>query len=210
MTHATLTSALDEQSEAIKLLVEQVKVLISAIDDLRCEIEWQARNGNLPESSETASSPADENEATEPEQVEQGAELNVAADESLLSAVGRLRAYERALSHGRRTAWRDEWATADDFEIPAGRLVSVSDDLWRTVLEFRPVHVIGDGCCCEEGIGAPYLLAWQSGDEFLIRELADEEALKLQELCLAAQAEESPQRALAPAAATDQAQLGLF
>ena len=81
----------------------------------------------------------------------------------------------------------DEWATDDDVEIPAGRMVAVDADMWSAVLDIRPAHVVGEGCCCEEGVGAPYLLAWRSGDEFLLRELSDEEARKLQELCLACQ-----------------------
>jgi hypothetical protein len=38
-------------------------------------------------------------------------------------------------------------------------------------------------------MGGPYLLAWQSGDEFLLRDLTDDEARKLQQLCVAGQAE---------------------
>lgn len=62
-------------------------------------------------------------------------------------------------------------------------------DMGSIVLDHRPAHIVGEGCYCKAGVGAPYLLAWQRGDEFLLRELSDEEAYRLQELCLAYQAE---------------------
>ena len=83
-----------------------------------------------------------------------------------------------------------ECATDIDFEIPAGRLVSGGADLWSAVLGIRSADVIGEGCCCEEGVVQPYLLTWRIGDEFILRELTDNEARKLQELCLANRAEE--------------------
>ncbi len=53
-------------------------------------------------------------------------------------------------------------------------------------------------------------LGTQFDNEFFLRELTDDEALKLREPCLAAQAEESARQGPAPIAAPDQAQLGLF
>ena len=56
----------------------------------------------------------------------------------------------------------------------------------------------------------PDLLAWRDGDEFLLRELTDDEALKLQQLCLACQAEEAARQESQVCPATAEAQLGLF
>src|SRR5205085_3522991 len=98
------------------------------------------------------------------------------------------------LSHAPRGLWLDQWTEAEELdmlEIPAGRVFSVSADLWEAVLSVRPAHVIGAGCDCEEDMGEPYLLAWQTETEFLLRELIDEEARKLQGLCLVCQADEA-------------------
>jgi hypothetical protein len=186
----------------------QIKILVTAVDDLRCEIEWQARNGAMAESS-TVSASLEVDDGVEGMGESPSAPI-MAPDDSLLSAVGRLRAFERACSQGPPTPWSDEWATGDDFEIPAGRLVSVGADLWSAVLDIRPAHVIGEGCCCEEGVGEPYLLAWRSGDEVMLRELTDGEARKLQVLCLACQAEEAARHENQACQATVESQLGLF
>ena len=37
--------AMEDVLAAIGVLTEQIGVLVSAVDDLRCEIEWQGRNG---------------------------------------------------------------------------------------------------------------------------------------------------------------------
>jgi hypothetical protein len=103
----------------------------------------------------------------------------------------RLAQLERSLAVGRRAEWPDEWHGNDAPELPAGKVIPVSEDLWEAVLDVRPAHVVGRGCCCEEGIGAPYLLAWQNEEGCLLRELSDEEAYELQRACLDAQAEEA-------------------
>ena len=92
--------------------------------------------------------------------------------------------------------------------MPIGRIVSLDPDLWGSILDFRPAHVIREGCCCEEGEGAPYLLAWRTETEFLLRELTDEEARLLQSLCLANQGELRPHQTTDVAPASTQ--LGLF
>jgi hypothetical protein len=201
---------LDDLLEAIESITDEIKVLVSAVDDLRCEIEWQARNGSNEESpTDSASAEADDEIDEEEEPAGEMAPPEL-PDDSLLSAAGRLRAYEQALTQGRRSAWSDDWATEDDFESPAGRLVPVDADLWAAVLDVRPAHVIGEGCECEEGIGAPYLLAWRDSDEFLLRELTEEEARTLQALCLAVQAGNSARQERAAVESQAEAQLGLF
>jgi hypothetical protein len=203
-------ATLDDVLAAIGVVTDQIKILVTAVDDLRCEIEWQDRNGTLGESpAESAPLEVDDGFGEVGESPAPSVPTEV-PDDSLLSAAGRLRAFERVCSQGPRTPWSDEWATGDDFEIPAGRLVSVGADLWDAVLDIRPAHVIGEGCCCEEGIGAPYLLAWRDGDEFLLRELTDDEARKLQELCLACQAEATDRHEHQVFRTTAEAQLGLF
>ena len=210
MTLLRPRATMDDLLAALDSVTDQIKVLVSAVDDLRCEIEWQARNGTIAESPTVSALPVADDGLEEVGESPAPSAATEVPDDSLLSAAGRLRAFERACSQGPRTPWSDEWATGDDFEIPAGRLVSVGSDLWSAVLDIRPAHVIGEGCCCEEGIGEPYLLAWRNGDEFMLRELTDEEARKLQELCLACQAEEAARQERQVCRATAEAQLGLF
>ncbi len=210
MTSLRPRATMDDLLAALDSMTDQIKVLVSAVDDLRCEIEWQARNVTIAESPTASASPEIDDgvkELGEPPALSAPTEV---PDDSLLSAAGRLGAFERACSQGPRTPWSDEWATGDDFEIPAGRLVSVGADLWSAVLDIRPAHVIGEGCCCEKEIGEPFLLAWRSGDEFMLRELTDGEARKLQELCLASQAEKAARRDRQVYRATAETQLGLF
>ena len=143
---------LDDLLAAIESITDKIKVLVSAVDDLRCEIEWQGRNSSNEDSPTVSASAEADNEIED--EGEPAGEITPpdVPDDSLLSAAGRLRAFERSCSQGARTPWSDEWATGDDFEIPAGRLVSVGADLWSAMLDIRPAHVIGEGCCCEEGI----------------------------------------------------------
>ena len=77
-------------------------------------------------------------------------------------------------------------------------------------MDFRPAHVIGEGCDCEDGMGSPYIVAWRSDDEFMLRELREDEARRLQKMCLAAHAD-SPARPEQPACECHpETQLGLF
>ena len=210
MTALRQRATMDDLLAALDSVTDQIKVMVSAVDDLRCEIEWQARNGPITESPTASAPPEVDDGVNEVGESPAPSAPTEIPDDSLLSAAGRLRAFERACSQGPRSPWSDEWATGDDFEIPAGRLVSVGADLWSAVLDIRPTHVIGEGCCCEEGIGEPYLLAWHSGDEFLLRELTDQEARKLQKLCLASQAEKPGRQDRQACRGTAEAQLGLF
>jgi hypothetical protein len=210
MTSLRQRATTDDLLAALDSVTDQIKVLVSAVDDLRCEIEWQARNGAIAEPPTGSALPETDDGSSEVGESPTPSAPPQMPDDSLLSAAGRLRAFERACSQGPRTSWSDKWATGDDFEIPAGRLVSVGTDLWSAVLDIRPAHVIGEGCYCEKGIGEPFLLAWRSGDEFMLRELNDGEALKLQELCLANQAEEAAPQESQVRRATGEAQLGLF
>ena len=54
--------------------------------------------------------------------------------------------------------------------MPTGRIIDVDADLWQSVLDIRPAHVVGNSCCCEAGEAAQYLVAWQTDREFLLRE----------------------------------------
>lgn len=199
---------------AIESVTDQIKVLVSAVDDLRCEVEWQSRNAP---STEYSSVPALPSVAEHPGRTWEAEETIYfpaakGRDDSLLTAAGRLRAYENVLLKAPRGLWLDEWNGAEELdvvELPVGRVFSVCADMWDAFVNIRPSHVVNAGCDCEEGVGAPYLVAWQSENEFLVRELDDEEALRLQELCLAAQAEQADKVAH-QAEASVQSQLGLF
>jgi len=70
--------------------------------------------------------------------------------------------------------------------------------------------VIDEECCCEEGETAPYLLAWYYGEEYFLRELTDAEARRLQELCLACQAEQAAKMQQPVCEMPAETQLGLF
>jgi hypothetical protein len=225
----------DSLLAAIDSVADQIKVLVAALDDVRCEVEWQARNLASNQQSnaavlESAIQPDDEwtdgvgdTAPASPHSVEAVDDsVNAVAEQktqspiedrvndSLLSAAGRLRAYEDLLFRSRRGMWLDEFVNEDDFEIPESLVFSVDGDLWMTVLDVRPAHVVGEGCCCEEDMGSPFLLAQRTEREFLLRELADEESHQLQELCLACQAERADAAAQDALLAPGQAQLGLF
>lgn len=198
---------------AIESVTDQIKVLVSAVDDLRCEVEWQSRNVSCAEDlSVPAFTERSDERADDLRKTTLGSPLAESRDDSLLTAAGRLRAYENGLLKAPRGVWLDEWNEAEELdvvELPVGRVFSICADLWDAFVNIRPSHVVGAGCDCEEGVGAPYLLAWQSETEFLVRELGDEEALRLQELCLAAQAEHAD-KATRQVEVNFQSQLGLF
>ena len=94
--------------------------------------------------------------------------------------------------------------------MPTGRIISVSRDIFESVLDTRPAHVVGDNCCCEAGMGMPFLLAWQTEREFLLRELNYEEARQLRKFCLASQAERADAAIQEARLVAAQSQLGLF
>ena len=213
MTTRQERASFDDLLEATGSLLDQVKVLVSAVDDLRCEVEWQAKNiaaAELPERATASVAPPLAYGTTVQEEILPPLTGNQVADNSLLTASGRLRACERSYCQGLRGRWSDEWAEHDDFEMPVGRVVSVDADTWSSVLDIRPAHVIDEGCCCEEGEGAPFLLAWQCRDEFLLRELTDEEARRLQQLCLACQVEQADQSAQRVSSTPAETQRDLF
>jgi hypothetical protein len=213
MTVGRQRATLDDLRIAIESVTDQIKVLVSAVDDLRCEVEWQSRNAPSAEylSAPTFTERSDER-ADDLGKMTLGSPLAESHDDSLFTAAGRLRAYENVLLKAPRGVWLDEWNEAEELdvvELPVGRVFSVCADLWDAFVNIRPSHVVGAGCDCEEGVGAPYLLAWQSETEFLVRELGDAEALRLQELCLAVQAEHAD-KATRQAEVNVQSQLGLF
>ncbi|HZZ26765.1 MAG TPA: hypothetical protein VFE46_02060 [Pirellulales bacterium] len=195
----------DDVLLAIGSLIDHIKVLVSAVDDLRCEVEWQSRN---PRDDHPAAAGANLNSGV-------GKSVLPAADqeisiELLLTAAGRLQAFEKLLYQAPRGVWLDEFASEDDYIIPEGRVFSLDADLWTSVLDVRPAHVVGDSCCCEAGEGTPFLLAWQTEREFLLRELTYDEARKLQEFCLACQAERADAAIQEARLISSQSQLGLF
>lgn len=210
----------DDLFAAIESVADQIKVLVSAVDDLRCEVEWQARNASLdsapipPATAAASIAPDDEQSVAESKVPSAGRDHT---DESLLSVAGRLRAYEQCLTTAPRGLWLNEWTDAEELdvlEIPCGRIFSVSPDIWETMLSVRPAHVIGgDGCGdCEADVKdpCPYLLVWRTEREFLLRELADEEARHLQKLCLECQSEVARRAVQQGKDAPLHSQLGLF
>lgn len=178
---------------AVDSLAEQAKLLVSAVVDLRDETQRQAGNiaaVELPLALAPASPISNDREQEEGKLVPQSPAAED-VDGSLIAAAGRLRACERELCEGPRGVWLDEWFYDEDFEMPWGHVIPVNSETWHNLLNIRFAHVIGEGCCCEDAMGWPYLLAWQSGAEFLLRELTIEEADRLRELCRAHQMEQA-------------------
>ncbi len=161
-------------------LIEHVRVLVSAVDDLRCEIEWWTRNSvhddppcpaRLDREVSDALDVADEDEVEdrgdEPAGESSPIGPNSAAGEQrevnlppALTARGYLREQERRLVAAPVVPWSDAWATDELLDLPMGKAIAVDEALWSSVLELRPAHVVGlQDCACEEGEGAPYLLA---------------------------------------------------
>jgi hypothetical protein len=220
MAKKTRRAGVDDLVKLTGELIDHVKVLVTAVDDLRCEVEWWARNAadqrceaesaatcqrcrqpiatldqeekleHLSDATEPAAL-AKDNPPLEPSPLRTSAS-ETAVDDSGRSPASRLDALERALITGPSANWPDDWDNDEPPELPTGRIVQVDEELWNDVLECRPAHVVQFGCCCEEGIGAPYLLAWQSEAGFFLRELTDKEALELQRICLDAQRETVP------------------
>jgi hypothetical protein len=142
MTAQRSRVTLDEVYAAIGSLVDHIKVLVTAVDDLRCEIEWQARNQD-EEGRVTAPTPVPESLNSDFESSEQTPGNTVSFD-SLLTASGRLQAFEKLLYQAPRGLWLDEFASEDELILPEGRIFSVDADLWTSVRDIRPAHVVGD------------------------------------------------------------------
>ena len=219
MTRTKRPRNLDDLAGLISDVTDQIKVLVSAVDDLRCEVEWWARNTidqrdsqhNIRTDLDDESAPP-YRAAGQPQEraadaaAEQGAESSTFDSQERATEM-RLALVERRLAAGRRGKWLDEWDAEDAPELPVGKVIPVEEVLWGAILDFRPAHVVGRGCCCEDGIGAPYLLAWQNEEGCFLRELSDEESYELQRACLDAQAEaEARQTALR----IEETQLGLW
>lgn len=217
-------------------LIDHVKVLVTAVDDLRCEVEWWARNAAdqrwEAESAATCSRcrqpmpVLDQDEKHEPiaDRPEResptiddtpldspslrATATESSADDSSQSPAERLTELERALMTAQPGDWPEDWHDEGPPELPTGCVVQVDEELWTDVLDLRPAHVVQIGCCCEEGVGAPYLLAWQSDNGFFLRELTDDEALELQRACLDSQREQESAPTTAPT--TPHTQLGFW
>lgn len=210
MTRPKRSASLDDLSKLVADLTEQVKVLVTVVDDLRCEIEWCARNhGDLPPASDATSFPQQcisrrsVSELSGPTARHPEWKGSEAAE----SAMERLAAMERELTQGEPAKWQVEWDEGDAPELPTARIIEVGPKLWNSMLDLRPAHVVSLGCCCEAGIGAPYLLAWRVEDVCFLRELTDEEALALQRTCLDATCAEPMCREESP---SSQTQLGFW
>jgi len=188
-------STFAELLTSVESLVDQIKVLVTAVDDLRYEIEWQARNQTAAR-EDSPWAPVHSDAREDRSSVHSSCEPDAVANDlsAELSAAARLHAYEASLAEGPRGVWLDEWSERDDFEMPIGRIISVDAQMWSDALDIRPVHVVGDGCCCEDGVGAPYLLAWEAKGEFFLRELTEDESVRLQMLCLQALDESERER----------------
>lgn len=197
-------------------LIDHVKVLVAAVDDLRCEVECWARNaadrsrecgdasacrcsqpaawqGGPPEVSDaTRFDSADRRRIDtfdDAARCDPSECASPSAVEVRPSAAEQLAVMERCLMAGPPSDWPHHGEQDEPPELPTGRIVQVDEELWAWVLDLRPAHVVRMGCCCEEGIGAPYLLAWEADGECFLRELTEREALDLQQACLAAQRE---------------------
>ena len=107
-------------------------MLVAAVDDLRCEVEWQAKQIAMAELTGATIAPpvaSSSSEETKPTEVLPTLSKNDVANDSLLTAAGKLRACEQLYSQGLRGSWSDEWAERDDFEMPVGRVVQVDADI---------------------------------------------------------------------------------
>ena len=191
-------------------LVQQVQVLVAAVDDLRCEVEWLLRNtvhADPPQPScrhdviPKKEALNDDEQAAEDCAVPPGAApttppepravpCDIAA-RSRLTPASELEKLEQMLMVGPRGDWPEECEGVDPPELAIGHVVAVDKTLWTSVLDLRPAHVVGGDCACEEDEGAPYLLAWQTAGQCFLRELDEREARALQDACLAAQAEQA-------------------
>jgi hypothetical protein len=198
---------LDDLAGLVSEFIDQIKILVSAVDDLRCEVEWSARNAAYL-ATPTEPCPAPDG----------GAQFNGGGCQPLLEeepsrtigeigSTERLRSFERKLMTAPVAIWRERMEQDDPPELPTGRIIKVDEDLWLSFVDSRPSHVVERGCDCEGGIGAPFLFAWDNNEGFFLRELTDAESLELQRLCLADQAETASADEPADASAT---QLGLW
>jgi len=194
----------DDLEKVVHELIDQLKVLVVAVDDLRCEVEWWSRNGGEAP-WQVAAPPPSARQPSEMSIVPQEAapELPAIATEcnpplSCSAAIDQRRRLEQSLMNGPKGAWLDPWPGEDAPDLPSGRVIAVDEELWLAVLELRPAHIVGADDC-EDDIGAPYLLAWQDDNGCYLRELDDEEAFQLQRLCLASRSQdEAPLAAQQP------------
>jgi len=182
--------SIDELARLVEELLEHLQTLVAAVDDLRQEVEWWARNASVEATCRLAGVSRPDNQ---PAQV--APEASVAARERPRSAREALAMYERTFQTRLATYWSGAQEFVDAAELPLGKVLRVELAWWYAVLADRPAHMVGGECDCELGEGAPFLLAWRHTSGAFLLELADDEARELQRLCLAAQ-EEARARAL--------------
>jgi len=190
MTKITRPTDFHDLLEMIGALKQDVAALTAAVDDLRYEIEeWQRladQERGTQDATETTQKEFEASSSSDIQPIDRSGDAGTVAG---TRAQERLRQLERRLTSGRVTDWSSEWDGVDAPDLPTGTLVRVDQILWSSVLDLRPAHVVEQGCDCEPGVGAPLLLAWHDADGWFLRELSSEEALALQEACLAAQSE---------------------
>lgn len=197
---------IDDLATKTAELLEQVRVLVAAVDDLRCEVEWWARNATeQAHSSDKTMSPTEriahqDSPVDWPPPVLPGEAV----------AAERLSAVERSLMSGPPGVWPDEECYTGFPELPTGFVVPVDEEIWADVVDLRPSHVVRMGCCCGEESGTPELLAWESGSSYFLREMTEQEAGELQAACLAQQRAAAVACSQKPAVETEATQLGLW
>ena len=59
MTTNRSPATFDDLLAAVSSLTDQLQVLVSAVDDLRCEVEWQAKNIVAAQSVPAPTAPLD-------------------------------------------------------------------------------------------------------------------------------------------------------
>lgn len=236
MARRNRRASVDDLAKMTADLTANVQVLVAAVDDLRCEVEWWSRNAvdarlaseARDEKPQGSFSPAPcfehaadgwdrvaEELPTRPEAalrappaVPNNVPPTPCSSDSPTSASQRLTELERDLACGPKGKWPGDWDEEDEPpELPVGQIILVEEAIWSWALDLRPAHVVDMGCCCQEGIGAPYLLAWQNEHGCFLRELSDDESYALQEACLAAQRESADARKVT---SDSQSQLGLW
>jgi len=201
MVRSSRRNSVDELAKIASDLIDQVKVLVSAVDDLRCEVEWWSRNAaderqncapasdNICERRVIETPSQTVGEVPEPCNPAPASRPDIVSDSSATEVTMNedLGIVESRLMSGPAGEWPTDWDEDEPPELPTGCVIQVDEDLWVSVLDVRPAHLVAQGCWCEAGTAAPYLMAWQTDDRFFLRELTEGESIELQQACLASQ-----------------------
>jgi hypothetical protein len=183
MSKSKPARTVDDLAQLIEELMGHLQVLVAAVDDLRSEVEWWARNASveatqrLAEASRLAVRRSDESPFTR--------DVTTAIE----SAAQALAQFERSLMATDASDWPCGDAPCDAPALPLGEVLQVDALYWEAVLAERPAHVVGGDCECEPDFGGPLLFAWRDARGAYLLELSEADARELQRRCLAAQAE---------------------